>query len=192
MYSPEIMQLVQKGIMKKAAFCLFSPECVGWDSARYFAWAGLLEFVSLTMQLRRIFWGRWLSRLDELWGFVSTGLIKEPHSRTGFCPCFPGTDCSNSWSCPVLGGEQELEAAQPPGCPAGGRSAGSPRACSSWKFCAWAVGSPSGEAAEHVRTSLHVVRLRPFVLLASLLSSGTPGDLAGSSSLAFQVHVQWT
>lgn len=57
MYNPEIMYLVQKGIRKKAGFCLFPPECLGWDSKRYFALARLLEFVPLAMGLKWMFLG---------------------------------------------------------------------------------------------------------------------------------------
>lgn len=40
-----------------------------------------------------------------------TGLIKEPHFGLDFAPAF-----QNGWFCPILDGEQELEAAQPLGC----------------------------------------------------------------------------
>lgn len=55
MDSPEIMQLVQKGILQKAAVCLFSPERLGWDLARHVARARLLAFASYTALLRWIF-----------------------------------------------------------------------------------------------------------------------------------------
>lgn len=150
------------------------------------SWVCVLNYVVEAALLRTLtFRARWAMGIHVYW----------PHRRTPFgarfYPCFPDTDCSNGWSCPLLGGEQELEAVQPLECLVGGWSAGSPQACSSWKYCAWAVGSPSRETVEHVQASLHVVWLHPFVLLASFLSSGAPGKLAGSLSLVFQVYMQW-
>lgn len=53
MYSPEIMQLVQKGIIKKAAFLSLLSRALRMRYSKAFSLAGLLEFVSLTMWL----WG---------------------------------------------------------------------------------------------------------------------------------------
>lgn len=188
MYSPEIMQPVQKGIIKKAAFCLISPECLGWYSARYFAWAGVCVIncvVEVDLLRMLTFGARWTRGIS----------VYRPHKRSpfgaGFCPSFPGTDCLNGWSCPICGGGQELEASQALDCLAGGWSTSSPWVCSSWRYCAWASGSPSREAAQHMQTSLHVVWSCPFVLLPSFLSSGAPGSFNGSLSLVFQVHMQW-
>lgn len=188
MYSPEIMQPVQKGIIKKAAFCLISPEHLGWYSARYFAWAGVcvIKYVVEVDLLRMLTFGaRWARGTCVYW----------PHKRSpfgaGVCPCFPGTGCLNSWSCPICSGGQELEASQALGCPAGGWSTSSAWVCSSWRYCAWAGGSPCREAAEDLQTSLHLVWSCPFVLLPSFLSSGAPRSFDGSLCLVFQVHVQW-
>lgn len=97
----------------------------------------------------------------------------------GFCPCFPEwLVLLHSWWGAGAGGCTAT------GMLTGGQRADSPQACSSWKYCAWAVGSTSGEAAEHVWMSFHVVWLHLFVLLASFFSSGAPGNLVPVSCLS--------
>lgn len=110
---------------------------------------------------------RWAMGIRVYWP------LKRTPFGAGFCPCFPGTDCWNGWSCPALHGEQELEAAQP---------------WDAWQEVEALVRSG---LAPHVWTSLHVVWLHLSVLLASFLSSGAPGNLAGCLPLVFHVHMQW-
>lgn len=145
MYNPEIIYLVQKGIRKKAGFCLFSPECLGWDSKKIFCISKTSWVCALSYGAEVDVFRNWILGLEEHWGFLCPDLMKEPCLGL----LFRSVNCLLGWVCLILFGEQELEAVQPLGCLAGG-----------WGWCSlWApiLGR---------QTPLYMVTLWWFVLLA--------------------------
>lgn len=108
----------------------------------------------------------WLLGLEEHWGFLCPDLMKEPCLGL----LFRSVNCLLGWLCPILFGEQELEAVQPLGCLAGG-----------WGWCSlWApiLGR---------QTPLHMVTLWWFVLLAFFFHPLKPMEIVlGPRLLSFK------